>query len=87
MIKLFGSIRTMLKIVFHIDKKSLLICIAYNLIKQLMNVFYGVYFIRMILVGLETRQSIGTVLAVLVLMFAVNVLFSKFDQYCQYGKF
>lgn len=71
----------MLKIVLHIDKKSLLICIAYNLIKQLMNVFYGVYFIRMILVGLETRQSLGIVLTVLTLMFAVNVLFSKFDQY------
>ena len=79
--KLFVSIKIMIKIALCIDKKSLLICITYNLIKQLMNVFYGVHFIRMILAGLETKRSFGHILAVLVFMFVINILFSRFNQY------
>ncbi len=79
--KLFVSIKIMIKIALCIDKKSLLICITYNLVKQLMNVFYGVYFIRMILAGLETKRSFGHILAVLVFMFVINILFSRFNQY------
>ena len=71
----------MIKIALCIDKKSLLICITYNLVKQLMNVFYGVHFIRMILAGLETKRSFGHILAVLVFMFVINILFSRFNQY------
>ena len=40
--KIILSLKTMFQIAYAIDKKSLFICIAYNLIKQLMNVFYGV---------------------------------------------
>lgn len=79
--RLFVSIKTMIKIALYIDKKSLLICITYNLIKQLMNVFYGVHFIRMILARLETKRSFGHILAVLVFMFVINILFSRFNQY------
>ncbi len=79
--KLFVSIKIMIKIALCIDKKSLLICITYNLVKQLMNVFYGVHFIRMILAGLETKRSVGHILAVLVFMFVINILFSRFNQY------
>ena len=79
--KLFVSIKIMIKIALCIDKKSLLICITYNLVKQLMNVFYGVHFIRMILAGLETKRSFGHILAVLVFMFVINILFSRFNQY------
>ena len=79
--RLFVSIKTMIKIALYIDKKSLLICITYNLVKQLMNVFYGVHFIRMILAGLETKRSFGHILAVLVFMFVINILFSRFNQY------
>ena len=79
--KLFVSIKTMIKIALYIDKKSLLICITYNLIKQLMNVFYGVYFIRMILAGLETKQSFVHILVIILFMFVINVLFGRFDQY------
>lgn len=79
--KLFVSIKTMIKIALCIDKKSLLICITYNLVKQLMNVFYGVHFIRMILAGLEMKRSFGHILAVLVFMFVINILFSRFNQY------
>ncbi|MCX4346040.1 MAG: ABC transporter ATP-binding protein [Lachnospiraceae bacterium] len=79
--RLFVSIKTMIKIALCIDKKSLLICITYNLIKQLMNVFYGVHFVRMILAGLETKRSFGHILAVLVFMFVINILFSRFNQY------
>ena len=56
--KIILSLKTMFQIAYAIDKKSLFICIAYNLIKQLMNVFYGVYFIRMILMGLEAHSNI-----------------------------
>ena len=55
--KITTSIKTMFKTVLCIDKKSLFTGITYNLIKQLMNVFYGVYFVRMILVGLETKKK------------------------------
>ena len=79
--KSVASIKTMLKIVFYIDKKSITICIAYNLIKQLMNVFYGVYFIRMILAGIETKQSLGHILAIILFMFVINIIFGRFDQY------
>lgn len=71
----------MFQTVCRIDKNSLLIGIAYNLIKQLMNVFYGVYFIRLILVGLETRKSIGHILIVLAVMFLIQLLFGRFEQY------
>jgi len=73
--------KTMLQTALSIDKKSLFLCIAYNLIKQLMNVFYGVYFLRMILAGLETGRGLISILAVLGLMFGINVLYSRFDQY------
>lgn len=79
--KMLVSIKTMLKIALDIDKKSILICVAYNLIKHLMNVFYGVYFIRMILAGLEMKQSFGHILAVISFMFVINILFGRFDQY------
>lgn len=79
--KITTSVKTMFQTVCRIDKNSLLIGIAYNLIKQLMNVFYGVYFIRLILVGLETRKSIGHILTVLVVMFLIQLLFGRFEQY------
>ena len=75
------SMKTMLQTVFFLDRKSLPICIAYNLIKQLMNVFYGVYFIRLILAGLETERNFGYILNVLATMFLISILYSQFDQY------
>ena len=75
------SIKTMVEVAFKVDKKSLLICILYNLLKQLLNVFYGVYFIRMILSGLETKQNMFQIVSVLFMMLAINVVFSYFDQY------
>lgn len=50
-------------------------CIGFNLIKQLLNVFYGVYFLRLILVHIETDQDMGGVLWVLFMMLAINVIF------------
>lgn len=75
------SMRTMFRTALAIDRRSLLICLAYNLIKQFMNVFYGVYFLRMILAGLETGRSLGHILAVLGVMFGINVLYGRFSQY------
>lgn len=40
--KIILSLKTMFQIAYVIDKKGLFICIPYNLIKQLMNVFYAV---------------------------------------------
>ena len=79
--KIILSLKTMFQIAYAIDKKSLFICIAYNLIKQLMNVFYGVYFIRMILVGLEAHSNIWYIVIVLTTMLVINTLFNKFDLY------
>ena len=81
MLKSILSIKKALGTALQVDKKSILICVFYNLIKQFMNVFYGVYFIRMILVGLEEKQNIWHVLGVLLLMFVINIMFSWFDQY------
>ncbi len=78
---MYQSVKILLQTALAIDKKSLFLCITYNLIKQLMNVFYGVYFLRMILAGLETGRSLISILAVLGLMFGINVLYSRFDQY------
>lgn len=75
------SIKTMVEVAFKVDKKSLIICILYNWVKQLLNVFYGVYFIRMILNGLETKQDMFHIIYVLFMMLAINVIFSYFDQY------
>ena len=46
-----------------------------------MNVFYGVYFIRMILAGLETGRGFGHILAVLGMRLGINILFRRFDRY------
>ena len=45
--------QTYFRTIFKIDKKSTFICIIYNLLKQLLNVFYGVYFLRLILYTLR----------------------------------
>lgn len=78
---ILASVRTMGRTALAIDKKSLLTGIAYHLVKQLMNVFYGVYFIRMILAGLETGRGLGHILAVLGMMLGINILFGRFNQY------
>lgn len=67
----FGFLDTIKKV----DRKSLLVCVAYNLIKQMMNVFYGVYFLRLILVHIETDRDMGAVLWVLAGMLAINMIF------------
>lgn len=54
--------QTYFRTIFKIDKKSTFICIIYNLLKQLLNVFYGVYFLRLILVHVETDRNLTAVL-------------------------
>ena len=67
--------QTYFRTIFKIDKKSTFICIIYNLLKQLLNVFYGVYFLRLILVHVETDRDLTAVLWVLLGMLAINVGF------------
>lgn len=73
--------QTYFRTIFKIDKKSTFICIIYNLLKQLLNVFYGVYFLRLILVHVETDRNLTAVLWVLLGMLAINVAFHFGDQY------
>ena len=73
--------QTYFRTIFKIDKKSTFICIIYNLLKQLLNVFYGVYFLRLILVHVETDRDLTAVLWVLLGMLAINVAFHFGDQY------
>ena len=73
--------QTYFRTIFKIDKKGTFICIIYNLLKQLLNVFYGVYFLRLILVHVETDRDLTAVLWVLLGMLAINVAFHFGDQY------
>lgn len=70
-----------LRTIWETDRKSIFMCIGFNLIKQLLNVFYGVYFLRLILVHIETDQDMGGVLWVLFMMLAINVIFHFGSQY------
>lgn len=78
---MFKVIRLYWHTIRQIDKKGIFVCMAYNFIKQLLNVFYGVYFLRLILVHVETDQNMKAVLAVLFVMLAINVVFYFFDHY------
>ena len=73
--------QTYFRTIFKIDKKSTFICIIYNLLKQLLNVFYGVYFLCLILVHVETDRDLTAVLWVLLGMLVINVGFHFGDQY------
>ena len=65
--------QTYFRTIFKIDKKSTFICIIYNLLKQLLNVFYGVYFLRLILVHVETDRDLTAVLWVLRFILATSI--------------
>lgn len=65
--------------VWEIDRFYLLYEIAYNLIKQFFNVFYGVYFLRTLLAYIETEGELSAILPLLVFMLLVNVIFYVTD--------
>ncbi len=75
------SIRLYLKMICEIDRKSVVVCILYHLIKQLLNVFYGVYFLRLILVHIETDQDMRAISGVLLFMMVINVIYYFGNQY------
>ena len=74
--------QTYFRTIFKIDKKSTFICIIYNLLKQLLNVFYGVYFLRLILVHVETDRDLTAVLWVLLGMLAITSISKMFIPLC-----
>lgn len=78
---MFTDIWFFLKTTWKIDKKSVAFCVIYNLLKQLLNVFYGVYFLRMILVAIETGEDMGAVLKVLGIMFSISFAFYFCNSY------
>lgn len=70
-----------IKVVWQVDKKRVFYEIFYNLIKQFFNVFYGVYFLRLLLNYIETEREMISVFLLLLFMLAVNVLFYFTDNY------
>jgi len=75
------SIIFSLKVTWNVDKKRLLYELLYNIIKQFFNVFYGVYLLRIVLVNIETKKSIHTIIAVLLFMVFLNILFYLLNNY------
>ncbi len=70
-----------LKTVWKIDNLRVFYEIFYNLIKQFFNVFYGVYFLRTILVYIETGREFTSIFLLLLFMLAVNVVFYLVNNY------
>lgn len=70
-----------IKTAWQIDKVRVFYEIGYNLVKQFFNVFYGVYFLRTILVYIETGRDLSSILLVLGFMLAVNILFYLLNNY------
>jgi len=71
------SIRTAWKI----DKVRVFYALFYNILKQFFNVFYGVYFLRTILVYIETNRELHSIFYVLCLMLAVDIAFYLLNHY------
>lgn len=78
---MFKTICFSIKTAWKIDKARIFCEILYNFVKQFFNVFYGVYFLRTILVYIETGRELYTVFLILCLMLAVNVIFYFFNSY------
>lgn len=72
-----------IKTAWQINKVRIFYEVFYNLIKQFFNVFYGVYFLRTILVYIETGQELSSIFLVLLFMLSINVLFYMFRNYFQ----
>lgn len=69
------------KTAWKIDKLRVFYEIFYNLIKQFFNVFYGVYFLRTILVYIETGRELLSIFLVLSFMLTVNIFFYLINNY------
>ncbi len=78
---MFKTICFSIKTAWQIDKVRIFYEIVYNFVKQFFNVFYGVYFLRTILVYIETGRELCTIFLILCLMLAVNVIFYFFNNY------
>lgn len=66
---------------WKLDKLRVIYEILYNLIKQFFNVFYGVYFLRIILVYVETGRELLSIFFVLCFMLFVNLCFYLINNY------
>ena len=69
------------KTAWQIDKVRVFYEIFYNFVKQFFNVFYGVYFLRTILVYIETSRNLYSILLILCFMLAVNIIFYLINNY------
>ncbi len=70
-----------IKTAWKIDKVRVFYELFYNILKQFFNVFYGVYFLRTILVYIETDRGLSSILWILCLMLAVNIAFYLLNHY------
>lgn len=72
---MYEAVLFALTTVWKVDRTRILYGIIYNVVKQFFNVFYGVYFLRTILVYIEMERPFFSVLHILCFMLFVNVLF------------
>ncbi len=70
-----------IKTAWKIDKTRVFYEIVYNLVKQFFNVFYGVYFLRTILVYVETGRDLYSIFLILCFMLTVNIIFYFLNNY------
>lgn len=75
------TVLTAVKTIWKIDRFYLLYQGIYNLVKQFFNVFYSVYFVRMLLNAIEAERDIGGILALLSFMLFVNIVFYSIDSH------
>lgn len=69
------------KTAWKLDKLRVVYEIFYNLIKQFFNVFYGVYFLRTILVYIENGRELLSIFLILCFMLTVNLCFYLTNNY------
>lgn len=64
-----------LKSVWETDKFRVIYELIYNILKQFFNVYYGVYFLRTLLVYIEMGKDLLVIVQILCFMLVVNIIF------------
>jgi len=72
---MYKSVKLCLKLVWNVDPCRFLYELIYNSLKQFFNVFYGVWFLRTLLVFVENNKELNHILSLLIFMLLVQLLF------------
>lgn len=78
---MLNAILLSVKTAWEVDKVRVFYEIIYNICKQFFNVFYGVYFLRTILVYIENGRDLLSIFVILCFMLLVNVVFYLLNNY------